>query len=51
MKFIIFSMPVEISDGNVSVVTGLEIDAVRREGIDASAAELLGERETVAALL
>jgi len=48
---IIFSMPVEIADGSVSVVTGLEIDAARREGIDASAAELLGERETVAALL
>ena len=48
---IIFSMPVHVVDGQVSVVAGLDIDAARRTAIDASAAELVGERETVSELL
>ena len=48
---IIFSMPVQVVDGQVSVVTGLDIDPTRRDGIDASVAELLSERETVSELL
>ena len=47
---IISSFPVTTSGGEISLVEGLEIDAFSRERIDASAAELAGERDTVKGL-
>jgi len=47
---IISSFPVTTSGGEISIVEGLEIDAFSRERIDASAAELAGERDTVKGL-
>ncbi len=37
-------------DGNYEIVQGLEIDDYSRAKIDASAAELVGERDAVAGL-
>ena len=48
---LVYSFPVQVVNGVTEVVTGLEIDAIRREAMDASAAELLGEREAVSNLL
>ena len=47
---IISSFPVTCADGEYSIVEGLEIDAFSRERIDASAAELVEERQAVADL-
>jgi len=47
---IISSFPVTCSGGEYQVVEGLEIDPFSRERIDASAAELVEEREAVQAL-
>jgi len=44
---IISSFPVTCSGGEYSIVEGLEIDPFSRERIDASAAELVEEREAV----
>jgi len=48
---LIYSFPVTVADGKISVVEGLEISDYAQEKINASAAELLGEREAVADLL
>ncbi|GEL20315.1 malate dehydrogenase [Pseudonocardia asaccharolytica] len=47
---IISSFPVTSANGKWEIVRGLEIDAFSREKIDASAAELVDEREAVKAL-
>jgi malate dehydrogenase len=47
---IISSFPVTCSDGQYSIVQGLEIDDFSRGKIDASAAELVDERDAVAEL-
>ena len=47
---IIASFPVTCANGEYSIVQGLEIDDFSRAKIDASAAELVTERETVAGL-
>ena len=47
---IIASFPVTCSGGEISIVQGLEIDDFSRGRIDASAAELVAERDTVAGL-
>ena len=47
---IISSFPVTCSGGEYQVVEGLEIDPFSRERIDASAAELVEEREAVQSL-
>lgn len=47
---LISSFPVTCSDGDWSIVAGLEIDDFSRARIDASVAELAAERDTVAAL-
>lgn len=47
---IISSFPVTCSGGNYSVVQGLDLDDFSRSKIDASAAELVAERDTVAGL-
>ena len=47
---IISSFPVTCSGGEYSVVQGLEIDEFSRARIDASVAELVEERDTVASL-
>ncbi|NNE72882.1 MAG: malate dehydrogenase [Acidimicrobiales bacterium] len=47
---IISSFPVTCSGGAYRIVPGLEIDEFSRSRIDASAAELVGERDTVADL-
>jgi malate dehydrogenase len=47
---IISSFPVTCADGEYSIVEGLEIDEFSRERIDASAAELMEERQAVADL-
>ncbi len=47
---IISSFPVTCANGEYSIVQGLEIDDYSRTMIDATAAELLSERETVAEL-
>jgi malate dehydrogenase len=44
---IISSFPVTCADGSYSIVQGLDIDDFSRGKIDASAAELVGERDTV----
>ena len=47
---IMASFPVTCTDGEYSIVQGLDIDDFSRAKIDASAAELVAERETVAGL-
>ncbi len=47
---IISSFPATCAGGDFSIVQGLEIDDFSRERIDASAAELVSERDTVAEL-
>ncbi len=47
---IISSFPCTCSDGEYSIVQGLEIDDFSRAKIDASAAELISERDAVAEL-
>jgi malate dehydrogenase len=47
---IIAGFPVRTSGGEYTIVEGLEIDAFSRPRIDASAAELVDEREAVTAL-
>jgi malate dehydrogenase len=47
---IISSFPCTVTDGEYSIVTGLEIDDFSRTRIDASAAELVEERDTVKGL-
>ena len=47
---IISSFPVTCSGGEISIVQGLDIDDFSRGRIDASAAELVSERDTVAGL-
>ena len=44
------SFPVTTSDGTYSIVGGLELDDYSRGKIDASVAELVEERDTVAEL-
>ena len=48
---IVYSMPVTCSNGDYSVVQGLDIDDFSREKMDATEAELREEREAVADLL
>ena len=48
---VIFSYPCTCRDGDFSIVQGLEIDEFSREKMDATYAELKGEREEVADLL
>ena len=47
---IISSFPCVCKDGNYEIVQGLEIDEYSRGKIDASAAELVGERDAVTEL-
>ncbi len=47
---IISSFPVTCSGGDYSIVQGLDIDDFSRARIDASTAELVGERDTVSGL-
>ena len=47
---IISSFPCTCSDGEYSIVQGLDIDDFSRAKIDASAAELVSERDAVADL-
>ena len=47
---IISSFPVTCSNGEISIVQGLDIDDFSRGRIDATAAELVAERDTVAGL-
>lgn len=47
---IISSFPVTCSGGEISIVQGLDIDDFSRGRIDATAAELVAERDTVAGL-
>lgn len=47
---IISSFPCVCKDGEYEIVQGLDIDAFSREKIDASAAELVGERDAVSEL-
>ena len=47
---IISSFPCTCSGGEWSIVQGLDIDEFSRAKIDASAAELVGERDAVAEL-
>lgn len=47
---LVSSFPCTCSGGEWSIVTGLEIDDLSRERIDASVAELVSERDTVAEL-
>ncbi|WP_414447020.1 malate dehydrogenase [Burkholderia sp. 22PA0099] len=48
---LVFGVPVTCRDGGYAVVEGLHIDDFARAQIDASAAELLEEREAVSAIL
>ena len=48
---IIFSFPVTITDGKVTVVKGIEHNEFARSKIAATARELVTEREAVADLL
>jgi malate dehydrogenase len=48
---IIYSYPVTIQDGTVSIVQGLDNNAFIQEKMKASEAELLEEREAVASML
>ena len=47
---VISSFPVTCSDGVYEIVQGLDIDEFSRQKIDASATELVAERETVSSL-
>ncbi|MFC8303641.1 malate dehydrogenase [Specibacter sp. NPDC057265] len=47
---LVSSFPVSTHAGNYTIVPGLELDAFSRSRIDASVAELLAERDAVAAL-
>ena len=47
---IVSSFPVTCADGGYSIVGGLELDGFSRSRIDASVAELVAERDTVAEL-
>jgi len=47
---IIYSFPSTCANGDFSIVQGLDIDDFSRSRMDASAAELVDERETVASL-
>ena len=47
---VISSFPVTCSNGSYEIVQGLEIDQFSRQKIDASADELVSERETVRSL-
>ena len=47
---VISSFPVICSNGSYEIVQGLEIDQFSRQKIDASADELVSERETVSSL-
>ena len=47
---VISSFPVTCSNGSYEIVQGLEIDQFSRQKIDASADELVSERETVSSL-
>ena len=47
---VISSFPVTCSDGSYEIVQGLELDEFSRQKIDASAEELVTERETVSSL-
>jgi len=47
---VVSGFPCTCSGGEYEIVTGLEIDDFSRERIDASVAELEGERETVSSL-
>ena len=47
---ILSSMPCTCADGDYSIVQGLEIDEFSQAKIDASNAELVNERDTVAGL-
>ncbi|MCK9249307.1 MAG: malate dehydrogenase [Solirubrobacteraceae bacterium] len=47
---IISSFPVTVKDGEYSIVQGLEIPAFAQEKLDATVAELVGERDAVKAL-
>ena len=49
---LIYSFPLRADgNGNWEIVQGLEIDDFSRERIDATAAELVSERDTIADLL
>ena len=48
---VIYSYPVTCRDGDYRIVPGLSIDEFSRARMDASAAELLSERDNVKALL
>ena len=48
---IVYSFPVEISEGDVTVVEGLEVDTFIRERMKVSEKELLEERDAVSQLL
>ena len=48
---LIFSFPVTVADGQATVVEGIEHNAYAQSKIAATAAELVAEREAVAALL
>ncbi|MEO5679453.1 MAG: malate dehydrogenase, partial [Acidimicrobiales bacterium] len=47
---IVSSFPCTTSDGRISIVQGLEVDAFSRARMDASSAELVEERQQVSAL-
>ncbi len=47
---IVSSFPATCTDGEFSIVRGLDIDEFSRQRIDASAAELIAERDTVGGL-
>ena len=48
---LIFSFPVTVADGKASVVQGIEHNAYAKSKIEATANELVAEREAVADLL
>ena len=48
---LIFSFPVTVKDGKATVVEGIDHNAYAQSKIDATAAELVTEREAVAELL
>ena len=48
---LIYSFPVTTSNGTWSIVKGLQVNAFSREKLDATAAELLAEKETAFSFL
>ena len=48
---VVFGFPVTCEGGEYTVVEGLEMDAFSQEKIQATLAELLGERDAVQSLL